>query len=29
VRDALSKWRFRAEGEKYVGEIEVVFSLKD
>jgi protein TonB len=29
VRDALSKWKFRAEGEKYVGEIEVVFSLKD
>jgi protein TonB len=29
VREALSKWRFKAEGEKYVGEIEVVFSLKD
>jgi protein TonB len=29
VREALSKWTFKAEGEKYVGEIEVVFSLKD
>jgi protein TonB len=29
VRDALTKWRFKAEGEKYVGEIEVVFTLKD
>ncbi len=29
VREALSKWKFKAEGEKYVGEIEVVFSLKD
>ena len=29
VRDALSKWKFKSEGEKYVGEIEVVFSLKD
>ena len=29
VREALMKWRFKAEGEKYVGEIEVVFTLKD
>jgi protein TonB len=29
VREALSKWKFKAEGEKYVGEIEVVFTLKD
>jgi protein TonB len=29
VREALSKWRFKAEGEKYVGEIEVIFSLRD
>ena len=29
VREALSKWKFQAEGEKYVGEIEVVFTLKD
>jgi protein TonB len=28
VREALSKWKFKAEGEKYVGEIEVVFTLK-
>jgi protein TonB len=29
VREALSRWKFQAEGEKYVGEIEVVFTLKD
>lgn len=29
VREALMKWRFRAEGEKYVGEVEVIFTLKD
>ncbi|HEX4885331.1 MAG TPA: TonB family protein [Casimicrobiaceae bacterium] len=29
VRDALMKWKFKAEGEKYVGEIEVVFTLRD
>lgn len=29
VREALMKWRFTAEGEKYVGEIEVLFTLKD
>jgi protein TonB len=29
VREALSKWRFQAEGEKYVGEIEVIFTLRD
>ena len=29
VRSALMKWRFKAEGEKYVAEIEVVFTLKD
>ncbi|MDH5286236.1 MAG: energy transducer TonB, partial [Betaproteobacteria bacterium] len=29
VRDALMKWRFKAEGEKYVAEIEVIFTLKD
>jgi periplasmic protein TonB len=29
VRDALMKWKFKAEGEKYVGEIEVIFTLKD
>jgi periplasmic protein TonB len=28
VIDALSDWKFTAEGEKYVGEIEVNFSLK-
>jgi protein TonB len=26
---ALSQWKFSAEGEKYVGEVEVSFSLKD
>jgi periplasmic protein TonB len=29
VKRALSLWKFRAEGEKYVGEIEVNFALKD
>jgi periplasmic protein TonB len=29
VKTALEKWRFTAEGEKYVGEIEVNFTLKD
>src|SRR5208283_5090854 len=29
VIDALSQWKFQAEGDKYVGEIEVNFSLKD
>jgi len=29
VIDALSTWKFKAEGEKYVGEVEVNFSLKD
>ncbi len=29
VRAALEKWKFKAEGEKYVGEIEVNFTLKD
>jgi periplasmic protein TonB len=29
VIDALHTWKFRAEGEKYVGEIEVNFTLKD
>jgi protein TonB len=29
VRDALSGWKFRAEGEKYVGEVEINFTLKD
>jgi protein TonB len=29
VRDALMKWKFKAEGEKYVGEVEVIFTLKD
>jgi protein TonB len=29
VREALSKWRFQADGEKYVGEVEVNFTLKD
>jgi TonB family protein len=28
VIDALMEWKFTAEGEKYVGEIEVNFSLK-
>jgi len=29
VRSALEGWRFRAEGEKYVGEVEINFTLKD
>jgi protein TonB len=29
VIEALQGWKFRAEGEKYVGEIEVNFTLKD
>ncbi len=29
VTDALQTWKFRAEGEKYVGEVEVNFTLKD
>jgi outer membrane biosynthesis protein TonB len=29
VVDALQEWKFKAEGEKYVGEIEINFSLKD
>jgi periplasmic protein TonB len=29
VERALSQWKFQAEGEKYVGEVEVNFSLKD
>jgi protein TonB len=29
VRNALMQWRFKPEGEKYVGEVEVVFSLRD
>jgi protein TonB len=29
VTRALSQWKFTPEGEKYVGEIEVSFSLKD
>jgi len=29
VTDALSQWKFTAEGEKYVAEVEVNFSLKD
>ena len=29
VRDALADWKFRAEGEKYVGEVEINFTLKD
>ena len=29
VIDALQEWKFRAEGTKYVGEIEINFSLKD
>ena len=29
VTDALKEWKFRADGEKYVGEIEINFSLKD
>ena len=26
---ALSQWKFQAEGERYVGEVEVTFTLKD
>ena len=29
VISALKTWKFRAEGEKYVGEVEINFSLKD
>ncbi|MEP7183821.1 MAG: TonB family protein [Betaproteobacteria bacterium] len=29
VIEALMTWKFKAEGEKYVGEVEVNFSLKD
>ena len=29
VIDALKTWKFNAEGEKYVGEVEVNFTLKD
>ena len=29
VIDALSTWKFHAEGEKYVGEVEINFTLKD
>jgi protein TonB len=29
VIDALKDWKFNAEGEKYVGEVEVSFRLKD
>jgi TonB family protein len=29
VRNALSTWKFKAEGERYVGEVEINFSLKD
>jgi len=29
VREALEKWKFKADGEKYVGEVEVNFTLKD
>jgi periplasmic protein TonB len=29
VIDALMSWKFRAEGEKYVAEVELNFSLKD
>ena len=29
VRDALQTWKFKPEGEKYVGEIEVNFKLTD
>jgi protein TonB len=29
VRDALIKWKFKADGEKYVGEVEVNFTLKE
>ena len=29
VRAALETWKFKAEGEKYVGEVEINFTLKD
>ncbi len=29
VRAALESWKFRADGERYVGEVEINFSLKD
>ena len=29
VIDGLKEWKFKPEGEKYVAEIEVKFSLKD
>ena len=29
VITALRTWKFRAEGEKYVGEVEINFTLKD
>jgi len=29
VVEALKKWRFKPDGEKYVGEIEINFTLKD
>ena len=29
VRRALSQWKFQAEGEKFVGEVELTFVLKD
>jgi protein TonB len=29
VIDALKEWKFHAEGEKYVGEVEINFQLKD
>jgi protein TonB len=29
VRAALENWKFRAEGERYVGEVEINFTLKD
>jgi protein TonB len=29
VRSALENWRFKAEGERYVGEVEINFTLKD
>ena len=29
VIEALSDWKFKPEGEKYVGEIEITFTLKD
>ncbi len=29
VRDALMRWRFKPEGEKYVGEVEIIFKLQD